>query len=472
MRDLAFDTHRVTGSTRPTRLPSVVMNEIDQIREGHYLQTQGCAAPGLLPQPLSPVALESRSTLASTDTRHSDTPSSLMSTESLGSTHTTLSVQSLSNRSSSISSVRGNQSCLKAHFDPHRSYNRSRVLEAARSENIATVCKLLIHISRTPEAQPEHTEQVKLLLQQGALFECTDSECLRTPLIWAVVTGREDLVEVFLEEGALVDTRDGWWDWTPVIWAIMENRPTILHALIQKGADLTAADGISLRTPLLWAAGIGSYYAAEVLLKGSPSLIHTRDKEGMTPLTRAYFEGHLETAQLFVESGDNPNVKIKSGSSLLAWTISAEDQDFARLLLKHGADARSTDKDGVSVLILAIQQHLPDIVELLINKGADVNCTDKNGLPALTVAAKDKGADLAGMLIRKGATIEAKDLDGVTALLWAVWRDDKKLVEMLVKAGADVTVADRDGVTVQAWAQTWAVWTGNKEIAGLVSPGG
>src|SRR5262249_51570397 len=150
------------------------------------------------------------------------------------------------------------------------SHSRTRVVEVAKEDNIATVCNLwpqadenptdnaLIAVSRTTKELPVHTEQVKMLLRQGASFKCTDSVCLRTPLIWAIVAGRKDLVELFLEKQALVETRDGVWDWTPVIWAVMEDKPAILDVLIRKGANLTAADGISNRTPLLWAASIGN----------------------------------------------------------------------------------------------------------------------------------------------------------------------------------------------------------------------
>ncbi|CAO2651420.1 Nn.00g039900.m01.CDS01 [Neocucurbitaria sp. VM-36] len=380
--------------------------------------------------------------------------------------------------SSSISSAQTQRSLPPTHTEVRRDSWRSSIDKATDGIGSASTCNqwpqiskkeldnALIVASRTQEeVSSYHPEIVRSLLKQGASLECKDPECSRTPLIWAIVTGRVDLVELFLEDKLAIETRDGIWGWTPAIWAVMEDNLGVLEVLISNGVDLGAADSISKRTPLLWAASIGNYHAADAILRSNPELIDVTDMEGMTPLALAYFEGHLETARLFVESRDNSSFKFESGSSLLAWAILAKNEDFAQLLLEHGADAQGTNMDGVSALILAMKNNLPSTVELLLVHSAYVQCTDENAVPALTIAVKDQLLDIATLLVKNKADIDARDADGNTALLWAVWRNDSALVELLVRNKADVTVVDGEGTAVQKWA----TWTRNEDIIRLVS---
>ncbi|KAH7355491.1 ankyrin repeat-containing domain protein [Pyrenochaeta sp. MPI-SDFR-AT-0127] len=464
----------------PTELlhsPNVSVDSVDQYSK----ERSQDAAPNLaFDLNMSIVLKESQSSIPRLDLIPSPPPS-LTSTESLVSNRIKrdrYSIQS-SVSSSSCSTAPTELSSHLGRFESCRGRSAAKPA-TVQEDDLPTLSHLwpngtekalneaLVNISRTEEEVPFHAEQVKILLRQGASLEYKDPECARTPLIWAIVSGRIDLVELFLEEHAVFDTCDGEWARTPAIWAIVEDKLAILDLLIKVGADLTAADGKIGRTPLLWAASMGNYRAAESLIGAKAGLINVTDQEEMTPLALAYYERHLKTARLLVESGDNARFKFASGSSLLAWAILAKHEDFARLLLKHGADANSTNMDGVPALILAIQQNLADNAELLVMEGADVQCTDMDTVPALTVAVKEQRLDIAKMLLKNKARLEAVDCDGNTALWWAVWRNNEKLVELLVKSGANPAAIDGEGITVRDWAAR----IGSTTIVGLLSARG
>jgi ankyrin repeat protein len=352
------------------------------------------------------------------------------------------------------------------------SRSRAESIETANDNKTATLCTLLIEVSRTPQALGDDAEQVKALLSEGATFECTDTEYRRTPLIWAIVTGRQDLVKLFLDgtllgEKASLDTYDGKWLWPPIVWAVVEDKPDILDVLIRQGADLTVTDTRYGRTALLWAASLGRSCALRVLIESDlgPGPVNALDKDGMTALALSYSDGHRETAELLVKVGADPNFRFRNGSSLLEWTILAKDEDFARLLLDNGAEAKSITTSGVSPLILATQKNLPVAAETLVEKGADVQCLDDEGLSALTVAIKDQREEIAAMLIRNGAAVNARDPEGNAPLLWAIGRQNERLVRMLIKSGATLASADVEAMLV------WAEQTGNEEIGHLVLTG-
>lgn len=316
--------------------------------------------------------------------------------------------------------------------------------QAAKEGNIKTYCDILIALAQGARIHEDDLNQARTLLEHGALLDYTDAVCGRTPLIWAIVSGRKDLVEFFADmdasviytsDGASVlDTSDGKWDWTPAMWAVMENQNEILRILISKGADLNKMDGLRQRTALIWAASSGRHDSVGAILESRRAHIGLVDGAGMAPLACAYLGGHWKTAQLLLGAGDNANAEVH-GASLLEWATIGTNKPFVQMLLEHGGLPNSTNSEGIPLLILAIKRNSPEIVVLLINAGADVQCTDRSGF---------------------------------TALMWAIWHSNMEIVAILVAAKANLYAKDNRGTTVQALAKQ----SGSVEIIQLVSKPG
>jgi ankyrin repeat protein len=350
---------------------------------------------------------------------------------------------SVARDSSPVSSSRTHRSSKSALMSK-LSRSKRKFIAAAESGDLATMDRklsqvdraayddALIAVAKNKKVKGKQVEAVELLLRWEATPDSADPEYRRTPLIWAIIVGRDDLAGCLLKEGASANIRDGIKDRTPVMWSIRLGNHTILEKLINHNACLTAMDCILHQTPLLMAAELGDCRAAQILLEKDPQLINARDKEGRSPLALAYVNRRGTAIRFFVEKGDDTNFTFASGLPLLQDAIIAGDIDF---------------------------------VTFLLNNKANVHCVDADGVPALHVAVKHRHFDIAELLIERGAALEAKDNEGFTALLRALKAKDYEMVELLVHSGADRLAVDGNGGSVREWAK----WTRNKRIVGLVS---
>jgi ankyrin repeat protein len=264
-----------------------------------------------------------------------------------------------------------------------------------------TVNDKLIAVSKSKQ---EPVETVSLLLSQGAKPEYKDDIYHRTPLIWAVIGGREDVIDVLLNNHASTETTDEEWDWTPLMWAIWEpGREAIIQQLIDRPASLAATDRKWKRTPLLWAAYYGIPDAARIILLKNPKLIEDKDEEQLTPLALAWKERQKEVAKVLIEHGANTNFKFKSGRPLLIEAIIGRDDFdvfFVNLLVKNGADVQCRDKDGVPALSVAVDERAPAMAKILIENGAVLAATDNEGRTALMRAKDPADGELIELLVR------------------------------------------------------------------------
>lgn len=88
---------------------------------------------------------------------------------------------------------------------------------------------------------------------------------------------------------------------TPLIWAAIFDREDIVEILINKGASLEVVDESCKRTPLSWAANRGALKTVKALLdhildQQLIQLVNTKDGDGNTALVLAYTRKHFLTA--------------------------------------------------------------------------------------------------------------------------------------------------------------------------------
>ncbi|XP_069825414.1 ankyrin repeat domain-containing protein 50-like isoform X2 [Dendropsophus ebraccatus] len=336
-------------------------------------------------------------------------------------------------------------------------------------------------------AHQGHLPVVELLLEHGARHDHSDGLGW-TPLRAAAWGGHTEVVESLLAFGAQPDTSgaDGRTALRAAAWGGHEGP---VKALIRAGAEIDRADEEG-RTPLMAAAYMGHGAVAELLLKSGadinqcdgdgrsalavaclcvptgqrhPQLVSVlldhgadpelRDKEGLTPLLVAAYEGQEEVAELLLEAGANPDKAGKDQMTPLLAASSGGHAETVRVLLLWGASTDVSDKEGRSALLLAAAAARgEEAVRVLLHRGLNENHQDHLGWTALHWAACEGRRSVCRTLIDGGAKVGVKDRDGYTPLLLAAEEGHTGCVELLINRGSPVSQQGRDGMTALCFA--------------------
>ncbi|KAI9774482.1 MAG: hypothetical protein M1839_001715 [Geoglossum umbratile] len=216
----------------------------------------------------------------------------------------------------------------------------------------------------------------------------------------------------------------------------------LLKAFVKRGADVNAEDSMSER-PLYEAAYYGEIDAIEVIIGG----VHDVDDSnnwGRTALHAASWEGHMETVELLLKHGANPNKVDKHNRTPLF---------FACL----GLPARMAPCEATAGLLL----------DKLLSDGCgigEINAVTKRGRTPLREAAAHGFTKVVETIL---GMIGPNDTDTVnkvdtrkcrSALHCAALRGRPEIVELLLHHGADATLRDSTGKTaLQLCNEKWAI---------------
>lgn len=160
------------------------------------------------------------------------------------------------------------------------------------------------------------------------------------------------------------------------------------------------------------------------MLKKSPGLVASVNKEGDTPLHIAALHDRLAIAALLLANGANVNA-LTSPAPYPDQTAGATPLAFAMLSYHHKR-----------------------MMELLLVRGADPNIVLGDGQTALMRAVGLRSADDVKLLLANNANPNAQAREGgSTPLLMAVYADERKIVEILLANGADPNLKDDAGLS-------------------------
>jgi uncharacterized protein len=191
----------------------------------------------------------------------------------------------------------------------------------------------------------------------------------------AILNGRDEEAKILLmAHPELLNKPDGGNGFTPLHWAVIKDRTNLVEWLVARGAAVDAADPMGM-TPLHKAAVFNRVRCAEMLLaKGAK----------IDPLARKYGALRLAPIHLAAEEGRNDMVKclLQHGADVNTPTEGAN-----RITPLHFAAARGRAA----------------VLETLIAAGADINMKDFAGKTPLTWAIESGQKDAADMLREAGA---------------------------------------------------------------------
>ncbi len=272
-----------------------------------------------------------------------------------------------------------------------------------------------------------NSEIITILLDAGA-----DPNAITlqgdTALMNAAKTGAVQGVEALLDAGAEVDARDTYTYQTPLMWATASNQSEVVDLLIQHGADVNAV-------------------SAELLFSGinQGGVQGDFPNGGLTSLHHAARENALESAQLLLAAGADPDILDPQGISPLRVAATNENLDMAKLLIEGGANL----SDGSLVDIMEIPykrfafEHaasnydntttVEDLYMMMIEMGADLDAVSEIGIPVFST----------GFVGEKGP-------EGETALFRAAMGDRMEHVELLLEHGADVNALSKGNTALGA----------------------
>jgi ankyrin repeat protein len=74
--------------------------------------------------------------------------------------------------------------------------------------------------------------------------------------------------------------------------------------------------------------------------------VNVRDKEGMTPLHKSCFLGHVETVKLLIQNGAGVNAKNDKGETPLHFAADGGMPEIVQILIDSGADINAKTNEG------------------------------------------------------------------------------------------------------------------------------
>lgn len=191
----------------------------------------------------------------------------------------------------------------------------------------------------------------------------------------------------------------------------------------------------------------GDLAKVDRLLENSPSIAKSKDKNGVSVILTALYNGKREIARAI--AAKKPELDIFEAASL------GNLQRVKSLIRQNPSLASEYSADGFTALALAAYLGQKESTEYLLEMGADVNAQAKNStrFTALTGAVSQNHNEIAKILVKKGANVNHRYEGGFTPLMHAAYAGNVDLVNFLLENGADPSVKMADGKSPLSFAR-------------------
>ena len=280
-------------------------------------------------------------------------------------------------------------------------------------------------------------ELVQLMLQRGASVEarCVDQI---TPLMHAVNHGHLSVLELLLKKGAQVDT-------TTAGWTVLHRAADIVNLpmaklLLAQGADIEARSPKDFSPKKNTIARNGSDYEDYDEVDASDA------DEGWTALLRAATNGQEAVVRFLVEKGADIEARSPNNGTPLICASEGNYEAIVEFLLKNGARVNSEDQFGWNPLHrVTVNRGGEGVAQVLLTHGADVNARCSFQKTPLHHAIEKGNDSMVSFLLAAGADYEARDIAERTPLHTAIESRLENMVHILLEAGADADAKDKGG---------------------------
>ncbi|OAA61406.1 ankyrin repeat-containing domain protein [Cordyceps fumosorosea ARSEF 2679] len=239
-------------------------------------------------------------------------------------------------------------------------------------------------------------------------------------------------------------------DRTPIFYAVRSGKEDIVHELVRRGATvLRNASSGEYATPLAVAAYYGHHGLIEFLVSHGarvnepyPAWLFQYRCQQTTALLAAAVKGHTATVKVLLTCGADVEFENKAGQSALFCAAESGHADVVQCLIDGGADIEARNRELTTPLITACEGGHVEVVRLLLAHGADVEAADMRGKTAMRVAAEVGVEAVVLALLEAGAAADARemwfDTPLPTPLLLACQAGHAHLAGLLLSRGAHV----------------------------------
>ena len=211
----------------------------------------------------------------------------------------------------------------------------------------------------------------------------------RTPLMWAVVSGEQQMVELFMN--VELDSQDKLGN-SALHIAVVNKLPDSVKSLIQLGAEINLTNKKG-ETGLMVAARTGGEEEAELLVKEGAD--HREEA-----LLLASAHGNLAIVKLLLRSGADVNSEDHSGRSPLIMASYGGHRDTVVFLMDNKAEVDHQDREGMCSLHWAVRRGHLKTVRTLLDRGAFPNNIGRQMTPLDSAVMLDQ-TEIIGLLQRE-----------------------------------------------------------------------
>ena len=260
------------------------------------------------------------------------------------------------------------------------------------------------------------------------------SEFPQTPLQIAAAMGNLHMASMLTAAGARVDSKEETGR-TALHFAALGSHLDIIRFLLEKGADVNArdADGTSPLDEAVWR---GHLEAAAILLAKGARLNEAETKTGATPINEAAYRGQTQLVRYLLQFSPNLAIPDKRGYTALENAIRMGHGDPALLLLEAATQEQKTPEFLNKTLSAAVKKDESVVVQGLLQDGARVNDTLASGATPLDAAASEGAVKVVRVLLNAGADPNRIGRDGTSSLEDACLKGFYSIAEMLLDNGA------------------------------------
>ena len=271
------------------------------------------------------------------------------------------------------------------------------------------------------------------LLSRGADPDQADAGG-QTPLVYAVSSGRFDLVERLLKTTANPD-RPGQGGVTPLMMAVRMSREDLIVLLLSSGADPNLINDVcfnpeAVEEPLSafsLAVNRGEFGIARRLFRmgADPLRLRLRGDTRPNPLNLPLLDIPLD-ARIWGDLAD-----IRDAADSPDWMAGIDEDDPWRL---HRA---ARDNDWMTA-------------RKALDDGAPVDAADDRGVTPLMCASWHGNASMVSLFLQRGADAARRDRKGRTALCYAASEGRNEIIRRLLSASTpgDLKISDADSAPV------------------------
>jgi ankyrin repeat protein len=286
-----------------------------------------------------------------------------------------------------------------------------------------------------------------------------------TALHLAAAGGHLKALKLLIEAGADVNAKDDEGS-TPLHQAVATNQYECVKELAKaEGIDLEARDA-TLATPLAVAATLNLVPIVKLLISKKAQL-DAGDERDFTPLHHACAYGYLETVQILLTAGANPNAAtLIDDTTPFQQAVFNGHHELLETLLEHGADLSAGDDKALD--LASLNGH-NQCVSILLSHNANPNSKDFEMSTPAHKAALNGHLECLKLLVKAGAKLDAKDSQGGTPLHKAAGAGNPNVVAYLLAQAPD-TVNERD--TYQGAPIHSAAFSGHAAVVKLLLSAG